>query len=163
MKLLGSTKRRMGGAVLAARRSLRVAALKAAAEDQGETGEGVDAVAFAGLGVELDGVAEAGAAASGDADAEAAGVGVMPSLAIAIRMRLRAREGNLDALTAPDSPSAVRMGDGGQRGPWRGYGAFGVSVWRVTMDIGRSESWCVAAVMRFICRAFSLVPFQRPN
>ena len=37
--------------------------------------EGVNAVALAGLSVELDVVAEAGAAASGDAEAEATGVG----------------------------------------------------------------------------------------
>src|ERR1035441_1325485 len=67
--------------------------------------------------------------------------GEMLSLAMATRMRLRARRVTWMDLAASDSPSARRAGDGGAAATVGAATApLGVSVWRVTMDIGRSES-----------------------
>jgi len=89
-------------------------------------GEGVDAVALAGLGVELDGVAEAGAAASGDADAEAAGRGGDALLGHGDADAFEGAEGDLDAFDR--ACFAFGGEDGGRRGGRDrgcGYGAFG--------------------------------------
>src|ERR1700739_2205057 len=67
--------------------------------------------------------------------------GVMPSLAMATRMGLRAWRVSWMDLGPVDSPSGVRMGDGGAAATVGAATApLGVSVWRVTMDIMRSES-----------------------
>ena len=89
-------------------------------------GEGIDAVTLAWLGVELDGVAEAGAAASSDADAEAAGFGSDVLLGHGDADALEGAEGELDALGA--GGLAFGGEDGGRWGRLDrgcGYGAFG--------------------------------------
>ena len=93
-------------------------------------GEGVDAVALAGLGVELDGVAEAGAAASGDADAEAAGFGRDAFLGHGDADALEGAEGNLNALDGAgfafggeDRRWGCRRDRGGG---YRAFGGFGL-------------------------------------
>src|SRR5580698_10786339 len=89
-------------------------------------GEGVDAVALAGLGVELDVVAEAGAAASGDAEAEAAGVGGDAFLGHGDTDALECAERDLDGSCGSGfALGEERGGRWGCRDRGCSYGAFG--------------------------------------
>jgi hypothetical protein len=88
-------------------------------------GEGVDAVALAGLGVELDVVAEAGATAAGDAHSEASGVGGDVLLGHGDANALQRAQRNLDALGARAFPFRGEDGRSGRSGGRRcGHAAF---------------------------------------